>query len=179
MLEDIPIELYAPAHMIQKRQFRNVSKEKTEKQNVNFEWRYGPALYWYDHYGVPADGLNFDYGFKLKEDKVNNKRNCIWIKLVSVVITIIFKVKTPLNSQLILTFFEYSIVSIHIYHLSANRLIKKAFFSFLRFAFDGEWDSIFFQKLHFLYQTNRYFRYLLVLQIISNLSSKCIFLIHR
>lgn len=73
MLDDIPIELYAPAHMIQKRQLRNVSKEKTEHLNIDCEWRYGPASYWYDRYDVPSDGSNFDYGFKLKEEKACNR----------------------------------------------------------------------------------------------------------
>lgn len=31
------------------------------------EWRYGPAQLWYDMLGVPEDGSNFNYGFKLKE----------------------------------------------------------------------------------------------------------------
>lgn len=33
------------------------------------EWRYGPAQLWYDMLGVPEDGSNFNYGFKLKEDQ--------------------------------------------------------------------------------------------------------------
>lgn len=31
------------------------------------EWRYGPAQLWYDMLGIPEDGSNFNYGFKLKE----------------------------------------------------------------------------------------------------------------
>ena len=72
MLEDIPIELYAPAHMIQKRQHSDVNKEKAEQQSVSCEWRYGPASYWYDHYNAPNDGSKFDYGFKLKEEMVSS-----------------------------------------------------------------------------------------------------------
>lgn len=33
------------------------------------EWRYGPAQLWYDMLGVPEDGSNFNYGFKLKEEQ--------------------------------------------------------------------------------------------------------------
>lgn len=33
------------------------------------EWRYGPAQLWYDMLGVPEDGNNFNYGFKLKEEE--------------------------------------------------------------------------------------------------------------
>ncbi|XP_018430785.1 PREDICTED: transcription initiation factor TFIID subunit 1-like, partial [Nanorana parkeri] len=33
------------------------------------EWRYGPAQLWYDMLGVSEDGGEFDYGFKLKEEK--------------------------------------------------------------------------------------------------------------
>eukprot|EP00794_Sanderia_malayensis_P006796 gene6796-7562_t len=69
MLEDIPIELYAPAHLIQKRQKNEVTEDDKEKQIVNCEWRYGPAEYWYNYYNVRNDGANFDYGFKLKEEK--------------------------------------------------------------------------------------------------------------
>ena len=70
ILEDIPIELYAPSHMIQKQQLREVGKDATEKQIVNCEWRYGPASYWYDRYNVPNDCADFDYGFKLRGEKV-------------------------------------------------------------------------------------------------------------
>ncbi|XP_016853318.2 transcription initiation factor TFIID subunit 1 isoform X5 [Anolis carolinensis] len=37
------------------------------------EWRYGPAQLWYDMLGIPEDGSGFDYGFKLKEAKVEDK----------------------------------------------------------------------------------------------------------
>ena len=30
-------------------------------------WRFGPAKVWYDQIGVPDDGSNLNYGFKLKE----------------------------------------------------------------------------------------------------------------
>ncbi|XP_067327703.1 transcription initiation factor TFIID subunit 1 isoform X1 [Anolis sagrei] len=37
------------------------------------EWRYGPAQLWYDMLGIPEDGSGFDYGFKLKEAKVEDE----------------------------------------------------------------------------------------------------------
>ncbi|KAK3100550.1 hypothetical protein FSP39_021637 [Pinctada imbricata] len=39
-------------------------------------WRYGPAQYWYDLYGVDEYGENFDYGFKLKppEERERDKK---------------------------------------------------------------------------------------------------------
>lgn len=40
----------------------------TESRPRVAEWRYGPAQLWYDMLGVPEDGSNFHYGFKLKEE---------------------------------------------------------------------------------------------------------------
>ncbi len=71
MLEDIPIELYAPAHLIQKRQKNEEAGKDNEKNDIDCQWRYGPAAYWYDHYDVKNDGSNFDYGFKLKTEEVS------------------------------------------------------------------------------------------------------------
>ena len=31
------------------------------------QWRHGPAALWYEMLGVYEDGTNLDYGFKLKE----------------------------------------------------------------------------------------------------------------
>ena len=31
------------------------------------EWRYGPAVLWYELLGVHDDGSNLDYGFRLKQ----------------------------------------------------------------------------------------------------------------
>ena len=72
-MEDIPIESYAPAHMIQKRKQKDVNKDTIEQKSVNCEWRHGPASYWYDRFGVKSDGSNFDYGFKLKKEEVVSK----------------------------------------------------------------------------------------------------------
>ena len=36
------------------------------------EWRYGPAALWYDMLGVPENGQDFDYGFKLKKPGVSS-----------------------------------------------------------------------------------------------------------
>lgn len=41
--------------------------KETESRPKIAEWRYGPAQLWYDMLGVPEDGSNFNYGFKLKE----------------------------------------------------------------------------------------------------------------
>lgn len=41
--------------------------KETESRPKVAEWRYGPAQLWYDMLGVPEDGSNFNYGFKLKE----------------------------------------------------------------------------------------------------------------
>lgn len=42
-------------------------EKETESRPKVAEWRYGPAQLWYDMLGVPEDGCNFSYGFKLKE----------------------------------------------------------------------------------------------------------------
>ena len=42
------------------------AQEKEARPRVA-EWRYGPAQLWYDMLGVPEDGNNFTYGFKLLE----------------------------------------------------------------------------------------------------------------
>lgn len=42
-------------------------EKETESRPKVAEWRYGPAQLWYDMLGVPEDGSNFNYGFKLKE----------------------------------------------------------------------------------------------------------------
>lgn len=34
-------------------------------------WRDGPSKLWYDMMGVSANGEEFDYGFKLKENSVS------------------------------------------------------------------------------------------------------------
>lgn len=41
--------------------------KETESRPKVAEWRYGPAQLWYDMLGVPEDGSNFSYGFRLKE----------------------------------------------------------------------------------------------------------------
>ena len=43
------------------------AQEKESRPRVA-EWRYGPAQLWYDMLGVPEDGNNFTYGFKLLEE---------------------------------------------------------------------------------------------------------------
>nr|XP_033801421.1 transcription initiation factor TFIID subunit 1 isoform X5 [Geotrypetes seraphini] len=39
------------------------------------EWRYGPAQLWYDMLGIPEDGSDFEYGFKLKEKQDKQDRD--------------------------------------------------------------------------------------------------------
>lgn len=43
--------------------------KETETRPKVAEWRYGPAQLWYDMLGIPEDGSNFNYGFKLKENQ--------------------------------------------------------------------------------------------------------------
>lgn len=55
----------------------NKHKKKVSNQNGDSkhedvaEWRYGPAALWYDMLGVPENGQDFDYGFKLKKPGVS------------------------------------------------------------------------------------------------------------
>lgn len=49
----------------------NKSKQENEYcSNNQAHWRMGPAKLWYDMLGVPENGKDFDYGFKIKDDKV-------------------------------------------------------------------------------------------------------------
>lgn len=53
----------------------NVSKHtnQNEEDSINpAHWRFGPAKLWYDMIGVPENGEDFDFGFKVKETKVSN-----------------------------------------------------------------------------------------------------------
>lgn len=49
---------------------------KTETQSKDdtgpkvADWRFGPAQIWYDMLEVPETGDGFNYGFKVKEEKV-------------------------------------------------------------------------------------------------------------
>lgn len=48
----------------------SVQAGEVEKKAKVAPWRYGPAAYWYDLLGVDESGENFDYGFKLKQVKI-------------------------------------------------------------------------------------------------------------
>lgn len=55
----------------------NLSKQTNQNKQENEDgsnnqsyWRAGPAKLWYDMLGVPESGEEFDYGFKLKDNKV-------------------------------------------------------------------------------------------------------------
>lgn len=45
-------------------------QENEDGSNNQAYWRGGPAKLWYDMLGVPENGEEFDYGFKLKDNKV-------------------------------------------------------------------------------------------------------------
>lgn len=49
----------------------DMDQEKESRPRVA-EWRYGPAQLWYDMLGVPEDGSNFTYGFRLLEEHGEN-----------------------------------------------------------------------------------------------------------
>jgi transcription initiation factor TFIID subunit 1 len=57
-----------------KKKSANTGNKETDKSDLGSvaPWRFGPAAYWYDMMGVPADGEGFDYGLKLKEKPVRN-----------------------------------------------------------------------------------------------------------
>lgn len=66
-LSDDEITMMAPVESKFSQTSGDADKE-TESRPKVAEWRYGPAQLWYDMLGVPEDGSNFNYGFKLKED---------------------------------------------------------------------------------------------------------------
>lgn len=50
----------------------NENKQENEDSlNHQAHWRDGPSKLWYDMMGVPENGEEFDYGFKLKENSVS------------------------------------------------------------------------------------------------------------
>lgn len=61
----------------------NPNKQENEDgSNNQAYWRGGPAKLWYDMLGVPENGEEFDYGFKLKDSKVRTHYiNCSVFKL--------------------------------------------------------------------------------------------------
>ncbi|XP_072302465.1 transcription initiation factor TFIID subunit 1 isoform X2 [Eucyclogobius newberryi] len=65
-LSDDEITMMAPVESKFSQACGDGDKE-TESRPKVAEWRYGPAQLWYDMLGVPEDGINFNYGFKLKE----------------------------------------------------------------------------------------------------------------
>ncbi|XP_055082963.1 transcription initiation factor TFIID subunit 1 isoform X5 [Periophthalmus magnuspinnatus] len=73
-LSDDEITMMAPVESKFSQACGDGDKE-TESRPKVAEWRYGPAQLWYDMLGVPEDGSNFNYGFKLKEktDKQENE----------------------------------------------------------------------------------------------------------
>ncbi|XP_032431864.1 transcription initiation factor TFIID subunit 1 isoform X4 [Xiphophorus hellerii] len=69
-LSDDEITMMAPVESKFSQTSGDADKETESRPRVA-EWRYGPAQLWYDMLGVPEDGSNFNYGFKLKEDQPN------------------------------------------------------------------------------------------------------------
>ncbi|XP_037544029.1 transcription initiation factor TFIID subunit 1, partial [Nematolebias whitei] len=65
-LSDDEITMMAPVESKFSQACGDVDKEAESRPKVA-EWRYGPAQLWYDMLGVPENGSNFNYGFKLKE----------------------------------------------------------------------------------------------------------------
>lgn len=62
----VQITMMAPVESKFSQACGDVDKEAESRPKVA-EWRYGPAQLWYDMLGVPENGSNFNYGFKLKE----------------------------------------------------------------------------------------------------------------
>ncbi|XP_008425841.1 transcription initiation factor TFIID subunit 1 isoform X4 [Poecilia reticulata] len=69
-LSDDEITMMAPVESKFSQTSGDADKE-TESRPKVAEWRYGPAQLWYDMLGVPEDGSNFNYGFKLREDQLS------------------------------------------------------------------------------------------------------------
>uniref|UniRef100_A0A673N3K7 Transcription initiation factor TFIID subunit n=1 Tax=Sinocyclocheilus rhinocerous TaxID=307959 RepID=A0A673N3K7_9TELE len=70
-LSDDEITMMAPVES----KFLQVSGEGDKVSEVRpkvAEWRYGPAQLWYDMLGVPEDGSGFHYGFKLRDDQMQD-----------------------------------------------------------------------------------------------------------
>uniref|UniRef100_A0A8C5D3V4 Transcription initiation factor TFIID subunit n=1 Tax=Gadus morhua TaxID=8049 RepID=A0A8C5D3V4_GADMO len=71
-LSDDEITMMAPVESKFSQASGDPAQEKEARPRVA-EWRYGPAQLWYDMLGVPEDGNNFTYGFKLLEGSPEEK----------------------------------------------------------------------------------------------------------
>uniref|UniRef100_A0A3Q0SDY8 Transcription initiation factor TFIID subunit n=1 Tax=Amphilophus citrinellus TaxID=61819 RepID=A0A3Q0SDY8_AMPCI len=71
-LSDDEITMMAPVESKFSQTCGDGDKEMESRPKIA-EWRYGPAQLWYDMLGVPEDGSNFNYGFKLKEQQSNDE----------------------------------------------------------------------------------------------------------
>ncbi|XP_071391033.1 transcription initiation factor TFIID subunit 1 isoform X2 [Centroberyx affinis] len=67
-LSDDEITMMAPVESKFSQACGDGDKEAESRPKVA-EWRYGPAQLWYDMLGVPEDGSNFSYGFKMREEE--------------------------------------------------------------------------------------------------------------
>uniref|UniRef100_UPI003AAEC2B6 transcription initiation factor TFIID subunit 1 n=1 Tax=Centroberyx gerrardi TaxID=166262 RepID=UPI003AAEC2B6 len=67
-LSDDEITMMAPVESKFSQACGDGDKEAESRPKVA-EWRYGPAQLWYDMLGVPEDGSNFTYGFKMREEE--------------------------------------------------------------------------------------------------------------
>ncbi|KAM3869309.1 transcription initiation factor TFIID subunit 1 [Diretmus argenteus] len=72
-LSDDEITMMAPVESKFSQTCGDGDKEAESRPKVA-EWRYGPAQLWYDMLGVPEDGSNFNYGFKLKEQSEEHQK---------------------------------------------------------------------------------------------------------
>ncbi|KAG7282696.1 hypothetical protein CRUP_017622 [Coryphaenoides rupestris] len=70
-LSDDEITMMAPVESKFSQASGDMDQEKESRPRVA-EWRYGPAQLWYDMLGVPEDGSNFTYGFRLLEEHAEN-----------------------------------------------------------------------------------------------------------
>ncbi|XP_025197408.1 transcription initiation factor TFIID subunit 1 [Melanaphis sacchari] len=57
------------------KQTNSNKQENEDGSNNQAYWRCGPAKLWYDMLGVPETGEEFDYGFKLKDNKTEEIEN--------------------------------------------------------------------------------------------------------
>ncbi|KAJ3588964.1 hypothetical protein NHX12_009816 [Muraenolepis orangiensis] len=71
-LSDDEITMMAPVESKFSQTSGAADQEKEARPRVA-EWRYGPAQLWYDMLGVPEDGNNFNYGFKLLEENTEEE----------------------------------------------------------------------------------------------------------
>ena len=74
--------------MLQTEETKSTDQEDTANKETKpqvADWRYGPAMLWYDMLEVDETGEGFDYGFRLKTVCMDSNTNVFCKKLTQTI----------------------------------------------------------------------------------------------